>query len=50
MSLAWHPHALFIVVFLFFGLVTVLVNFFTVRRLERKYGEAFVREEYERLK
>ncbi|MCX6636091.1 MAG: EcsC family protein, partial [Acidobacteria bacterium] len=23
---------------------------FTVRRLERKYGEAFVRQEYERLK
>jgi chlorobactene glucosyltransferase len=35
MILAWHPHALFILFFLFFGLVTVLVNFFTVRRLDQ---------------
>jgi chlorobactene glucosyltransferase len=31
----WHPHALFIVFFLFFGLVTVLVNYFTVRRFDQ---------------
>jgi chlorobactene glucosyltransferase len=35
MTLVWHPHALFIVFFLFFGLVTVLVNFFTVRRFDQ---------------
>jgi chlorobactene glucosyltransferase len=34
-TLAWHPHALFIVIFLFFGLVTVLVNYFTVRRFDQ---------------
>jgi chlorobactene glucosyltransferase len=32
---SWHPQALFIVLFLFFGLVTVLVNYFTVRRLDQ---------------
>jgi chlorobactene glucosyltransferase len=32
MTLAWHPQALFIVFFIFFGLITVLVNYFTVRR------------------
>ncbi|HTX91086.1 MAG TPA: glycosyltransferase [Anaerolineales bacterium] len=35
MSWAWHPHALFLVFFLFFGLVTVLVNYFTVRRFDQ---------------
>jgi chlorobactene glucosyltransferase len=35
MSLVWHPHALFIVLFLAFGLVTVLVNQFTVRRFDQ---------------
>ena len=35
MTLVWHPHALFIVFFLFFGLVTVLVNYFTVRRFDQ---------------
>ena len=35
MSLVWHPHALFIVFFLFFGLVTVLFNYFTVRRFDQ---------------
>ena len=35
MTLVWHPHALFIVIFLFFGLVTVLVNTFTVRRFDQ---------------
>jgi chlorobactene glucosyltransferase len=35
MSLAWHPFALFIVLFLFFGLATVLVNFFTVKRFDQ---------------
>ena len=35
MSLAWPPHALFIVLFLFFGLATVLVNFFTVKRFDQ---------------
>jgi chlorobactene glucosyltransferase len=34
-TLVWHPHALFIVFFLFFGLVTVLVNHFTVRRFDQ---------------
>jgi chlorobactene glucosyltransferase len=34
-TLVWHPHALFIVFFLFFGLVTVLVNYFTVRRFDQ---------------
>jgi chlorobactene glucosyltransferase len=32
---AWHPQALFLVFFLFFGLVTVLVNSFTVRRFDQ---------------
>ena len=35
MILVWHPHALFIVFFLFFGLMTVLVNYFTVRRFDQ---------------
>jgi chlorobactene glucosyltransferase len=35
MSLAWHPYALFIVLFLSFGLITVLVNFFTVKRFDQ---------------
>jgi len=35
MSLAWHPHALFIVLFLTFGLLTVLVNHFTVHRFDQ---------------
>jgi chlorobactene glucosyltransferase len=35
MSFAWHPHALFIVLFLILGLVTVLVNYFTVRRFDQ---------------
>ena len=35
MTLVWHPHALFIVFFLFFGLVTVLVNYATVRRFDQ---------------
>ena len=35
MSLPWHPYALFIVLFLFFGLITVLVNFFTVKRFDQ---------------
>jgi len=34
-SLDWNPHALFILFFLFFGLVTVLVNHFTVRRFDQ---------------
>ena len=33
--MAWHPHALFIVIFLFFGLVTALVNYFTVHRFDQ---------------
>ena len=32
---AWHPQALFLVFFLTFGLVTVLVNSFTVRRFDQ---------------
>jgi chlorobactene glucosyltransferase len=32
--LVWHPHALFIVFFLLFGLVTVLGNYFTVHRFD----------------
>ncbi len=35
MTLTWHPFALFIIAFLFFGLVTVLVNYFTVRRFDQ---------------
>ena len=35
MTLAWHPHALFIVLFLTFGLITVLVNSLTVRRFDQ---------------
>lgn len=35
MSLAWHPLGLFIVIFLFFGLLTVLFNYFTVRRFDQ---------------
>ncbi len=35
MTLAWHLHAMFIVIFLFFGLVTVIVNYFTVRRFDQ---------------
>jgi chlorobactene glucosyltransferase len=35
MTLILHPHALFIVFFLFFGLVTVLVNYFTVHRFDQ---------------
>jgi chlorobactene glucosyltransferase len=35
MNLAQHPHALFILLFLFFGLGTALVNFFTVRRFDQ---------------
>jgi len=34
-NLVWHPHALFIVIFLLFGLITVLVNSFTVRRFDQ---------------
>ena len=33
--LAWHPYALFIVLFLIFGLITALVNQFTVRRFDQ---------------
>ena len=35
MNLTLQPHALFIVIFLFFGLTTVLVNYFTVRRFDQ---------------
>lgn len=35
MILAWHPHALFIVIFLFFCLVTALVNYVTVRSFDQ---------------
>jgi len=35
MTLPWHPHGLFIVIFLSFGLATVLVNYFTVRRFDQ---------------
>ncbi|MBI4731958.1 MAG: glycosyltransferase [Chloroflexi bacterium] len=35
MNLFWHPHALFIVLFLLFGLITALVNYFTVRRFDQ---------------
>ena len=35
MNLLLHPHALFIVVFLLFGLITVLVNNHTVRRFDQ---------------
>jgi chlorobactene glucosyltransferase len=34
-TLASHPHSLFIVLFLMFGLITVLVNNFTVRRFDQ---------------
>jgi chlorobactene glucosyltransferase len=34
-NLAWHPYSLFIVIFLSFGLLTVLVNYFTVRRFDQ---------------
>jgi chlorobactene glucosyltransferase len=34
-NLPWHPHALFIILFLLFGLVTALVNYFTVRRFDQ---------------
>jgi len=34
-TLVWHPHALFIVLFLLFGLITVLVNSLTVRRFDQ---------------
>ena len=35
MNLAWHTQALFVVLFLLFGLITVLVNSLTVRRLDQ---------------
>ena len=35
MNPAWHPHALFIVLFLLFGLITALGNTFTVRRFDQ---------------
>jgi chlorobactene glucosyltransferase len=35
MIFSWHPQSLWIVIILFFGLVTVLVNYFTVRRLDQ---------------
>ena len=35
MIFAWHAYALFIVLFLLFGLVTVLVNHFTIRRFDQ---------------
>ena len=35
MNFPWHPHSLFIVFFLFFGLVTALINSITVRRLDQ---------------
>jgi chlorobactene glucosyltransferase len=35
MNLVWHPHALFIVLFLTFGLITVVVNSLTVRRFDQ---------------
>ena len=35
MNLVWHPHALFIVLFLLFGLITVLINSLTVRRFDQ---------------
>jgi chlorobactene glucosyltransferase len=34
-TLAWHPHALFIVLFLLFGLLTVVMNSLTVRRFDQ---------------
>jgi chlorobactene glucosyltransferase len=33
--MAWHPHALFIVLFLLFGLITVVVNNLTIRRFDQ---------------
>ena len=39
MSLPLFPHALFIIFFLFFGLVTAVANYFTVRRFDQ-YPEA----------
>ncbi|MEW6094161.1 MAG: glycosyltransferase [Chloroflexota bacterium] len=35
MNLPWPPHALFIILFLTFGLVTALINYFTVRRFDQ---------------
>lgn len=35
MNLVWHPHAMFIVLFLLFGLITALVNSLTVRRFDQ---------------
>ncbi len=35
MNLVWHPHALFILLFLLFGLINVLVNSLTVRRFDQ---------------
>lgn len=35
MNLAWHPHALFILIFLLFGLITVLLNNLTVHRFDQ---------------
>jgi chlorobactene glucosyltransferase len=35
MIFSWHPQSLWIVIILFFGLVTVMVNYFTVRRLDQ---------------
>jgi chlorobactene glucosyltransferase len=34
-NLVWHPHAMFIVLFLLFGLITALVNSLTVRRFDQ---------------
>ncbi len=35
MSLSLHPHALFIILFLSFGLATALINYWTVRRFDQ---------------
>ena len=35
MTFDWNPHALFILLFLFFGLVTVIANHFTIRRFDQ---------------
>ncbi len=35
MTLPWHPHALFVILFLILGLITVLVNYFTIRRFDQ---------------
>lgn len=35
MNLPWHPHALFILLFLLFGLITALVNYFTIRHFNQ---------------